>query len=197
MNSKDITGIVLAGGRSKRMGEDKSLMELNGKTLIEYAIDVLKTLCSCVIISSNHEVYDFTGCQVWPDEIMNQAPIIGIYSSLKRSETEINIILSCDMPLISTGLLKFLLLGSNDFDITVPIHENGMIEPLCGIYKKSAIGILKKCIDEGDFSLKDSIHQASHAFVSVDSQTEFADQNLFRNINTPADFEDISKLTIG
>jgi molybdopterin-guanine dinucleotide biosynthesis protein A len=194
MNSNDITGIVLAGGRSKRMGEDKSLMKLNGKTMVEFSVDALKTLCSSVIISSNQEVYDFTGCQVWPDEVADQAPIVGIYSCLKRSESEINIILSCDMPLINCELLKYLLARSADYEITVPIHENGMIEPLCGIYKRSAIDVLKMSIDEGNFSLKDCIRKTSHLLVPVDNLAQFVDQNFFRNINTPADFEDISKL---
>ena len=197
MNNKDITGIVLAGGRSKRMGEDKSLLKLNGKSMVEYSINALKPLCIYVVISSNQLVYDFTGCQVWPDEIPDQAPIIGIYSCLKRSETEINIFLSCDMPLMSTEMLEFLLAVSKDHDITVPIHENGRIEPLCGIYKKSAIGILKESIDKGNFSLKDCIRNAPHILVPVDNLEEFTGQNLFRNINTPSDFKDISKLTIG
>jgi molybdopterin-guanine dinucleotide biosynthesis protein A len=102
MTTSKITGIVLAGGRSSRMGEDKSLMKLNGKALVEYSINALRPLCDKVIISSNIAAYDFTGCEVWPDELPDQAPIIGIYSCLKRSETELNVILSCDIPLMST-----------------------------------------------------------------------------------------------
>jgi molybdopterin-guanine dinucleotide biosynthesis protein A len=197
MNPNEVTGIVLAGGRSKRMGEDKSLMRLNGKTMIEFSIDALKPLCSKVIISSKQSIYDFTGCQVWHDEIENQAPIIGIYSCLKRSETDVNIILSCDVPLISKELLEFLLANSADHEITVPIHDNGMIEPLCGIYKKSATGILKVCIDEGNFSMQDCILKASNILVKIDNLSMYFPGNQFKNINTPADFKDLSTQNIG
>ena len=188
MTTPKITGIVLAGGRSSRMGEDKSLMKLNGKSLVEYAIDALKPLSDKVIISSNNPNYHFTGCEVWPDELPDQAPIIGIYSCLKRSETEINIFLSCDMPLMSTSMIGFLIAKSAAFDITVPIHENGQIEPLCGIYKKSSIGILKEFIDKENYRLNECIRSASHQFIPVEAQIPCNSPNLFLNINTPSDF---------
>lgn len=188
MTTPKVTGIVLAGGRSSRMGEDKSLMKLNGKALVEYSIDALRPLCNKVIISSGNPAYDFTGCEVWPDELPEQAPIIGIYSCLKRSETELNIILSCDIPLMSTSMIGFLLAKSAAYDITVPVHENGQIEPLCGIYKKSSLSILKEFIDRGNYRLKECIRSASHQFIPVDSQIPCNSPNLFLNINTPSDF---------
>ena len=188
MTTPKITGIVLAGGRSSRMGEDKSMMKLNGKSLVEYSIDALKPLCNKVIISSNNPGYEFTGCEVWPDEIPDQAPIIGIYSCLKRSETALNIILSCDIPLISTSMIAFLLAKSAAYDISVPIHENGQIEPLCGIYKKSSLSILKEFIDSGNYRLNECIRSASHQLIPVDSQIPCNTPNLFLNINTPSDF---------
>lgn len=192
MSSPLITGIVLAGGRSSRMGENKSLLRLNGKTMIEYSIETLRLLCSEVVISSDDPVYDFTGCRVWPDEIKNQAPIVGIYSCLQRSDTEVNIFLTCDMPLINTHLLENLLANSADSDITVPVHGNGMIEPLCGVYKKSVAGNLKICIDEGNYSMYQCIRRANHRLVNIDERSLFFSPDLFLNINTPADFEEVS-----
>jgi len=188
MNTKLITGIVLAGGRSRRMGTDKSMMVLYGKSMIEYSIDALKPLCHKVVISSNNFIYDFTGCEVWPDELPDQAPIVGIYSCLKRSATEYNIFLSCDMPLISTLMLEYLVASSSDCDITVPVHEDGFMEPLCGIYKQSSIDILKQFIDERNFRLNDCIRAASHRLVPINNQLPFYSPDLFSNINTPDDF---------
>jgi len=193
MNTKPITGIVLAGGRSSRMGSDKSLMVLNGKTLVEYAIDTLKPLCNKVVISSNNFIYDFTGCEVWPDEFTERAPMIGIYSCLKRSETEINIILSCDMPLMSTKMLEHLLENSANHEITVPVHGNHFIEPLCGIYKKSSGEILKEFIEKGNFRLNECIQAGSHRLVQTDSNLSFYTPGLFVNMNSLEDFRSISQ----
>jgi molybdopterin-guanine dinucleotide biosynthesis protein A len=196
MNAHEVTGIVLAGGRSSRMGENKSLMQLNGKRMIEFSIDALRPLCSEVIISSNYLVYDFTGCEVWPDELKDQAPMVGIYSCLKKSRTDLNIILTCDMPMIQTELLKYLLENSTGTDITVPVHENGMIEPLCGIYRKSAGIVLSKCIEEGNYSMNNCIRKASYRLVSIDNGLPVFTSNLFLNINTLVDFEAISSTLV-
>ncbi len=100
-----VTGVVLAGGRSSRMGQDKSLMLFNGRPLISYAIDTLRQVCDQVVISANQSVYEFTGCTVWPDIMPFQAPMIGIYSCLKRSKTYWNFFLSCDMPLVDAAVI--------------------------------------------------------------------------------------------
>ena len=194
MNTKLITGIVLAGGRSRRMGADKSLMMLNGKAMIEYSIDALKPLCHKVVISSNNFIYDFTGCEVWPDELPDQAPIVGIYSCLKRSKTNINIILSCDMPLMSTSFLEYLLTDSADYDVTVPVHGESFIEPLCGIYNQSSVEMLGKFIGQGNFRLNECIRATSHRLVTVGSPDSVFSPNLFLNINTPDDFKILQSL---
>jgi len=194
MNTKSITGIVLAGGRSSRMGSDKSLIKLKDKSLVEYAIDALKPLCSKVVISSNNFIYDFTGCEVWPDELPYRAPMIGIYSCLKRSETDVNIILSCDMPLMSTAMLQYLLENSVNHDITVPMHEDNFIEPLCGIYKRSSIGILEKYINQENFRLNECIQAGSHQLVLAGSNLSFYTPGLFSNVNSPEDFRNISQI---
>lgn len=173
------------------MGTDKSMMLLNGKSLIEYSINALKPLCSKIVISSNNDIYDFTGCEVWPDELPDQAPIVGIYSCLKRSATEFNIFLSCDMPLMSSSLLEYLLANSEESAITVPVHGDGFIEPLCGIYKLSAMKVIKGFIEDGNFRLNDCIRAGSHRLIPVNNQLSFYSPDLFSNINTPDDFNNL------
>ena len=191
MADHKITGIILAGGKSSRMGSDKSQMILNGKTLIEYSIQALRPICEKVVISSNSFNYDHTGCEVWPDELPDGSPMIGIYSCLKRSSTEYNIVLSCDMPLISTSLLEYLLENASENGITVPIHENNLIEPLCGIYKQACIPVLKGFIDKGNYRLNECIRSTSHLLVTIDYKTPTFSGNIFSNINTPDDFRNL------
>jgi molybdenum cofactor guanylyltransferase len=181
---KGVTGIVLAGGMSTRMGTDKSLLLLNGKTLICHAITALSPLCDKVVISSNKQTYDFTECEVWPDLLPQQAPMIGIYSCLKRSTTETNIFLSCDMPLITSGILEYLLFHSLNHNITIPVHDL-QIEPLCGIYKKNCLPVIEQFIAEKNFKMRDLFALANCQYVKIEDRQI----NLFQNVNTKEDFD--------
>lgn len=191
MNRNSITGIVLAGGSSSRMGQDKALMLFNGRTLISYAIEILSPACDNVVISSNQQVYEFTGCEVWPDILALQAPMIGIYSCLKRSQTFWNIILSCDMPLVDRRLLDFLLTRRAGADIIIPVHRNKM-EPLCGLYSRKLLPLLEKKTGEGEFSLQQLIRVARSRLVEMSPELDFYSENMFVNMNTADDIQSFS-----
>jgi molybdenum cofactor guanylyltransferase len=192
MDKKNITGIVLAGGKSSRFGSDKALAPWKGKTLLENAIQILSPLCQKVVISSNNPEYDFTGCEVWPDEFSIQAPMIGIYSCLKRSQTELNLILSCDMPLMVTELFFHLINHSNNFDATVPSHHEKQTEPLCGIYKHRLIPVFEKFIKKENYSLQRLLKDSHHNTIVIYPELSFYHESLFSNINTLSDFNNIS-----
>lgn len=196
MDSKNgnITGIVLAGGKSSRMGTDKSLMLFMGKPLIQHAIDIIAPLCGQVVISSNKDIYDFTGCKVWPDETPLQAPVVGIYSCLMKSDTELNLVISCDMPFVSTSLFEFLLSMHSGFDMVIPRHDTQYMEPLCGVYRKSLIPTLKENIGSGNLSLQQLPGKSRSLIVDINSSNSFYKAGMFLNINTLQDYNQISNL---
>jgi molybdenum cofactor guanylyltransferase len=193
MNKQIITGIVLAGGLSSRMSTDKSMLIWRGKTLIEHSIATLQALCSKVVISSGNKSYGFTGCEIWPDEFALQAPINGLYSCLKRSGTELNLVLSCDMPLINPELLEFLLESSAGYQVVVPVHGDGLTEPLCGVYRRSILPELEKYIQNGNLSLYRYIESCSHLYKAISRDLPFYSDRLFSNINTIDDFNQLLK----
>lgn len=196
MKPENITGIVLAGGKSSRMGTDKSLMQWEGKAMIEHAIATLKPICNKVVISSNQSIYNFTDCETWPDEISQQAPIIGIYSCLKRSETNINLFLSCDMPLVGSPLFLHLLSQPGNFEILIPSHSKMLMEPLCGIYKKTALPAMEKFIQTVNYKLYEFIESAPSLLVQINSSLPFYKPNMFSNINTLDDYSNLNKLAL-
>lgn len=177
-----IGAIILTGGKSSRMGSDKGLAELKGKTLIEHIINVLKPITSDIIIIANNPNYNFLGYKVYNDIIKECGPLGGIYTGLTYSNRELNIILSCDIPFVSTPLLEFLIKNSGSEDILVPEH-NGQTEPLCGIYRKNCINEFKRLLDNNEFKLHNMLNQLNSKRIDV-SQQNFFDSNLFMNINT-------------
>src|ERR1041385_1796721 len=101
-----MTGFILAGGKSSRMKEDKGLMLLNRKAIVQYVIDALKPAVKEVIIISNNEVYKQFGYQVIPDLVNDAGPMGGIFTGLSRSNTLYNFFASCDMPFITSEVIQ-------------------------------------------------------------------------------------------
>lgn len=187
MSRKDVTGIILAGGASSRMGRDKGLCVFKGKPLINYAFEVLTPLCNEILISSNNLAeYKKFGYQVVGDEYKNIGPMGGIYSGLLKSTSKKNLIISCDTPFLSTQLLEYILKNSDNFDIVVPEHGDSFIETLAAYYSSDIISSLRNFIQTKDYKLLNFFKEVRFKRVKVDDLPYYT-KDIFRNLNTPAD----------
>ena len=128
-----ITGIILAGGKSTRMGTDKCFLDFRGETFIQRSINLLSTITKTIIVSSNNEAFKSFGFSVVEDEIKNIGPIGGIYSCLKHSPNTVNLLIPCDLPFLSAALLKYLLDFAEFYDAVVPVY-NDKVEPLLAVF---------------------------------------------------------------
>ena len=178
---------MLAGGASSRMGKDKGLCEFKGKSLVYYAIEALLPICDTIIISSNNtEDYQKFGFDVVVDQHKNIGPIGGIYSSLHKSITQHNLILSCDTPFVNTQLLKHIIQNIDNYDIVVPEHGDSYIEPLAGYYSSAIKNTLLQSIKKEDYKLMNLFSKVKFKSIKVDSIHGFSNK-LFKNLNTPND----------
>jgi molybdopterin-guanine dinucleotide biosynthesis protein A len=182
------TGIILAGGKSSRMGSDKGLIPLNGKPMIEHVIDNLKKLNIPIIIISNNSEYSQFGLPVYEDEFKDKGPVAGIYTGLLHSKTDTNIVLSCDVPFASTELLKHLLENSQDSAVTLP-KLNGKIHPLIGIYKTNTLPTFKEHLKNDQRKLIKVCNRLNSRILDLSSNSEFNDETLFKNMNTEEDLK--------
>lgn len=181
-----ITGIILAGGRSSRMGEDKGLVLLNKLPMISYVINALKEITDEIIIIANNKAYDQFGLPVYSDIILDKGPIGGIYTGLNYSKTELNIILSCDSPFMTSSFLKKLIEQSADYQITIPSYEE-RIHPTIGIYKRDVVTILEQQIAANELKLLRTIEKVPNQIISFSSSDSVIDPKIFSNINTKQD----------
>lgn len=182
-----LTGIVLAGGKSSRMGQDKGLMSFQGKLLIDYPIEIMKLFTSQILISSNQESYQNLGYPVIPDEYPHCGPISGLHAALSASNTEWNLVLSCDTPYATPSLFQQMLpLIQSSPDAIIPLHSQGM-EPLVAIYHKSMASFFEQKIHEGQYKLQKVLKERMICFFSA-NDSDLEKSNLFFNINTPQDF---------
>lgn len=188
-HKEKITGVILAGGKNSRMGREKGLLKVGGKSIIERQIEVLRSWVNDILIIHNAGLYGHLGYRVFRDMVPDCGPMGGIYTALAVSQTPKNLILSCDMPLISTELLQLILDQAEDCDIAIPRHGD-KLEPLCAVYDRSCAKKFKELLDQKALKLMDALK-----FFKVKELTvpqEILAIQPFTNINTPEDYMKIT-----
>jgi len=189
---QDVTAIILAGGKSSRMGKDKGLMELNGQKLVNRVLNVVQQVCKNVFIISNQPGYENLNTPVYGDILKHKGPIGGLHAGLTYSNTPYNLLLACDMPHISTDLLKYLLKNlDGDEDAVVPQHR-AQPEPLCAIYSKSCLQELENLINANQLKMQEALTCLNVKYVAIDNTLPFYSSQLFMNINTLNEFEKLA-----
>jgi molybdopterin-guanine dinucleotide biosynthesis protein A len=181
------TGIILAGGESSRMGSDKGLQNLCGKPLIQYALKALSGLCGNIIISSSTLAYQEFGFQVVKDEFPGIGPMGGIYSALRQSKTDANLVLSCDLPFVSSELFSFILRNASGFQVAVPWQGDRHYEPLCGFYSLSVLSQMSAFIQKGNYKLPDLFEDININRLIINDSMDFYTADLFFNVNSKHD----------
>ncbi|WP_372937285.1 molybdenum cofactor guanylyltransferase [Seonamhaeicola sp.] len=183
----NITGIILAGGKSSRMGSDKGFIKLNDKRFVLYSIEALKPLISEILIVSDNENYDTFGYKRIEDIIKNSGPVAGIYSGLKASKTEYNLILSCDIPLIKTHILNKLIDAIDNTSEVIQIESNGKSMPLIALYKKSIAPTFKNALANDERRLRTVLKSLKTKTIILDA----SEHNSTKNVNTPNELKTI------
>jgi molybdopterin-guanine dinucleotide biosynthesis protein A len=186
-NENNITGIILAGGKSTRMGSDKGFMEIGGTSFMSRIINTLTPYVKEIIIVSDNPDYDSFGLKRVEDIIKDSGPLAGLYTGLEHSKTEDNLVLSCDIPLINHEVISELTHACDSESDIVQIKSGGRIMPLVAMYKKRCLGPCLWLLKNGERRLR-SIQTVSIT-KTIDLKFEYAP--YVRNINT---IEELKKI---
>ena len=186
----DITGIVMAGGSSSRMGFDKTLLELGGVRLVERAVSLLRSLCDDILISGDNPDLAYLGHPLVRDEHRGIGPIAGLHAALRHCRTQRSLVIPCDAPLVTVDVFERLYAKAREGHppAVVAGTTDGFIEPLIGCYDISALPVLEEQISRKD-------HKLHNALTRMGAETVlFSDRRLFLNINTKADILSIGDI---
>jgi len=190
------TGIILAGGKSSRMGENKALLLYKGKPLITHLFEMFSGFCNEIIISTNTpEEYPFLNARKQTDFYKNIGPAAGFHAALKASCNEVNFVCSCDTPLLTKELFLFLYEKGKDFEAVNPIH-NQISEPLIGVIQKKLYRDFENEIEKNNFSPSLILKQKKYLLVEINELQKFYHPDLFFNINTKNEFYILQKKII-
>jgi len=180
-----VTGLILAGGRSRRMGTDKGLVFYKGRLLVEHAISILSPLCSELLISTSNPGYNRFGYRLVNDFYQAAGPGAGIHAGLNAAQPGSLIVLSVDSPNIATGFLDSLLALRSGCHAVIPRHENGLIEPLCGVYSTQAAGYFANSLETGIYKMSDILSAMNVKWYHIPPDLSQSDH--FLNINSKDD----------
>lgn len=187
IQKKDITAILLAGGKSSRMGTDKGLIELNGASFMARIIRAVEPFVNKIVIVSNDPNYDVFNLKRVSDIIPDAGPLAGIFSGLFYSESEVNLVLSCDVPLINETVLKTLIDGYDPKMDVIQLQSQGKTMPLIALYKKHCMHACLESLKKGERRLTQVVEQMKTKTIILDSSLE----PLVRNINTVNELKEI------
>ena len=185
-----LTAFVLAGGQSTRMGQDKAFLTLAGRTLLDRALEVAGSLTRDVYIAGDAAKFAAFG-PVVEDVYRQRGPLGGIHAALRRSTSELNLMLAVDLPFVNLRFLQYLVVEAHESGATVTVPRvAGGWQPLCAVYRREFGEQAHQSLSEGRNRV-DSLFLPSltHVITEEEMIRNGFPLDMFRNLNTPEELE--------
>lgn len=186
--------VILAGGKSSRMGEDKALLTYEGKFFVEKIAEELDFFEEKMIARGNNpELRNFVKKDLWEvvtDEYENHGPLGGLHAALKKCQSDAMFVVTCDMPLISKQLVKKncdIFEQENKNDAGVVVTGDGKIHPLCGIYRKELHIYMEKNLLQNNNRMISILKEGNVKYIELDD----LESKYLKNINTRLEYENL------
>ncbi|WP_052343871.1 molybdenum cofactor guanylyltransferase [Kallotenue papyrolyticum] len=204
VNAPPLAGIIVAGGRSRRLGYDKRRLRLwgeHGPTLLERTVERVGSLCAEVIVVLNDaEQWSHLPARLVADRYPEGGPLGGIYSGLCAARSEHALVVAADMPLLNLELLRWMIAQPRDYDVLAPRVASGArnrlgVETLHAIYSRACLEPIARRLEAGHPQVIGFFDQVRVRLIEPEVVARFDPAGLtFRNINTPADLEAVQQL---
>jgi molybdopterin-guanine dinucleotide biosynthesis protein A len=183
-----VSGVILAGGASRRMGRDKALLQFEGRPLIAWVAERLRAVADEVIVAAGDGRRYGAYADRWvPDVYPHVGTLGGIHAGLQAAAHEWALVVACDMPFLNSGVLAWFVTTaqSGENDLVVLRHGKG-VEPLHAVYRKSCLGPIEATIRSGERCAYAFYDQIRVRYVAP-AEIAALDPDLasFRNVNTP------------
>ena len=185
---KAISSILLAGGKSSRMGKDKARLKLDGRLMVLQGIArKLLTISDEVIVATDGRRYKNLNVRVkWVDDVYPGAgSLVGLYSGLKEASSDYALVVACDMPFLNLELLRYMIALPRDYDILTP-RLGDKIEPLHAIYSRNCLPAIARLLEAGHKKIVDLFSKVRVRYLSQEVVERYdPEHHSFFNINTP------------
>jgi molybdopterin-guanine dinucleotide biosynthesis protein A len=194
-----VAAYILAGGQSSRMGRDKAMLAPGGTPVLMRTAALLSPLAGPPIIIGPPTRYSALGYNVIPDDGASIGPLGAIATALRHSNQAWNLIVGCDLPFLTSRWLDYLIgrAVESSADAVIPQSAAGA-EPLCAMYRKTCVTPLLAAIARGTRKVTDALTALKIDAVTPEEWKPFDESgHLFKNMNTPGDFEEANTILEG
>jgi molybdopterin-guanine dinucleotide biosynthesis protein A len=176
--------LVLAGGESRRMGRPKAWIEVGDTMLVRYVVDRLGPLFAEVMVSfaEPEQMEHLLPCRVVFDRKRSAGPLAGIEAGLLAARHDVVFAVACDMPYVTRSTAEMAVVAVRNADAAIPRHD-GLFEPVCGAYRKSALPAIVGALDAGNYTAHDVVMDLDVTWL------EDLDPAEFESLNTPSDLD--------
>lgn len=190
-----MTGIILSGGKSTRMGENKAFIEIEGVPIVSRIYTLFKELFQEVVIVTNQpELFKNFDSIIYSDLLPNKGALGGLYTGLFFSTFQYSFCVACDMPFIKKSLVQYLINHIEGEDVIVPRGKDGL-QPLHAVYSKNCLDPIKKIMEQGRYKIIDFYNLVSIKIVEEKDFTSLDPlRESFINVNTPEELFMILKV---
>lgn len=187
------SGVILAGGESRRFGSNKALADWRGAPMIASVAKAVGAVVAKTFVAVKEtEPYRFLEgprLEIVKDLLKEQHPLGGIYTALSVCPAERVFVCACDMPLLQPGLIRALLEASSGYEAAIPVWD-GEPQPLCGVYSRRCFGVIRRMTSEGRFAIRELFAIVSTRFLLEEEISAHDPEGLsFRDIDTREDYE--------
>jgi molybdopterin-guanine dinucleotide biosynthesis protein A len=182
------SALLLAGGKSSRMGRDKALLEFGGQPLWRRQIETLRALAPAQLMIGGPPREAWREFEIVPDVLAGAGPLASIASALRRCTAPRLVVLAVDLPEMSTDFLRSLLTSCSEEEGIVPLSSRGP-ESLAAVYPVRCAALAAACLLSRDFSMESFVRRALREKLLSERVLAPAEEHLFANLNTPADYE--------
>ena len=191
-----MTGIVLAGGQSKRLGTAKALLRLGDKAFLELAVSALRPFCRRIIVvaaAAGWSLPDLGDCTIVADETPGLGPLGGLVTGLAVSDDEWHLTLACDLPLVRPKLLELIVREASSGDAVVP-RSGGRLHPLLAAYARSCLAPARASLEAGRRAMRAMLDLVRVKVIEEERLREVDPELIsFTNVNTWDEYQELSQ----
>ncbi len=182
--------IILSGGQSQRMGQEKGLSLFRGAPLISYPIELARQISENISIIANNFGYEGFGCRILADDFKNKGPLGGIATGLRAAREKNVLILPCDMPLLSADVITLLITKHGQFEATI-LKYKGRLHPLIGIYCRSLLPRVIQQIRDNELKVSLFVQKIEKNLLNVEAELAGVAPEVFANCNSRLDLKNL------